>query len=94
MILDDGNPVYWFRPINVLNLLIREEPDAIEYLNIETGECFIHTFGTVFWSDTAFMVVDLEVCGITHWRIKEAGYSEKAQRQTMEEQHAKHGFAW
>jgi hypothetical protein len=76
--LADGNPIWWFRPIETINVLLAEEPDAVEYLKIETGETFIHTFGTAFWrgEKERFNLLDLMTCKITHWRIKPKGYSE------------------
>ncbi len=61
------NPSWWFKPISEAACLV-QEPDKIEYLRAESGETFIHTFGTVFWIK-GMDVEALKRSNITHWRI-------------------------
>ena len=64
-------PAHWFRTLDECGE-ITSNPMAIEYLNIDTGEAFVHTLGTAYWSekDNALEVDSLKIAGITHWRLR------------------------
>jgi hypothetical protein len=65
-----NTPSYWFKTIDELTEF-KTEPDTIEYLKIPSGETYIHTYGTVFWScyKKKFDIELLQENGVTHWRI-------------------------
>jgi hypothetical protein len=60
-------PYYWFRKIEQAGN-VKNEPFATEFLKIETGETYIHTFGSE-WFKNGFLIVDMIRSGITHFRI-------------------------
>lgn len=70
--MKDDNPDYWFRPIDTINDFLTTNPKAIEYLKADTGECFIHLYGSAFFDDftKSFRVDMLRGANITHWRIR------------------------
>ncbi len=68
--VNNMKPKFWFKTIEELTE-INCEPQAIEYLKMDTGETFVHLHGTAFWNsrDENMNLNMLKNCGITHWRI-------------------------
>ena len=65
-----NTPKWWFKPIQAL-VGITEEPMAIEYLRMPSGETFIHVGGTAYWNGEKFVIELLYLAGVTHWRMRE-----------------------
>lgn len=67
-------PDYWFRTPEefVEDYRSMKEPNAIEYLNADTGETYVHLHGTAFWDhkEHTININKLALCFITHLRIR------------------------
>lgn len=71
-----SKPFHWFKSIHEArddeDLKERGEPEFIEYLNVWTGETFIHVNGTTYWSRSEWNglnIHSLTIAGITHYRL-------------------------
>lgn len=74
-------PKWWFKSIHEAREDLKEEPEAIEYLIIWTGETYIHTGGTAFWGwgeDSCLNIDSLNGAGITHYRVVDLSGSLKS----------------
>jgi hypothetical protein len=67
-------PRYWFRSIHESRQELRSQPENIEYLNMWTGETYIHVGGTAYWDQARWgglNIDSLNRAGITHYRLVE-----------------------
>lgn len=73
-------PRFWFRSIHEARFdpHMQHEPESIEYLNMWTGEVFIHTGGTTYWgwgNERCLNIDALNTSGVTHYRVLILGES-------------------
>lgn len=69
-------PRHWFKSIHEAredrDIKLGGEPEEIEYLNVWTGETFIHIGGTAYYDVKEWEglnIHSLTMNGITHYRI-------------------------
>ena len=68
-------PKWWFKSIHESKSDpdMAYMPEEIEYLNVWTGETFVHIGGTAYWDDKEYHglnLLSLVVTGITHYRVR------------------------